>query len=78
MPMASKRQRTKNAGLKFLFILGLGLPNKTKCLVSARMHGNPGTGAHIAFGIALSLVEHRNIMPVAWSKGSWIGSPLMG
>lgn len=76
--MASKRQRTKNAGLKFLFILGLGLPNKTKCLVSARMHGNPGTGAHIAFGIALSLVEHRNIMPVAWSKGSWIGSPLMG
>ena len=23
-----------------------------------------GTGAHIAFGIALSLVEHRNIMPV--------------
>ena len=77
---ANGKQTTKNqkCRVEVLGHLGVGFAKQTKCLVSARMHGNPGTGAHIAFGIALSLVEHRNIMPVAWSKGSWIGSPLMG
>lgn len=28
-----------------------------------------GTGAHIAFGVALALIEHRNIMPVPVAEG---------
>eukprot|EP00435_Cladocopium_sp_Y103_P074324 s78_g48.t1 len=27
-----------------------------------------GTGAHVAFGMALALIEHRNVLPVPWKN----------